>query len=347
MNTVEVQTKHEPELNPLLWVWKLFKGEKTKDLINQSNYHKAAISFFFGPPMAGGDQVVIFHGGQGQGVPILAAQTMHPQNIQLRPLMFQNKVVGWEFEAADATYLIIDKLVYSPPVPPDREAYNLFVDMDSILKKAGYSFHNVIRTWFFINNISDWYERFNKIRTDFFNSAGLTSQSLPASTGIGSSNSLRKHIIGYAIALKPKNPYLSIWPVASPLQCPATIYGSMFSRAIEIDNRLGHYLMISGTASIGRNGESLFAWDTQSQIEFTLDVVEAILNDRKMNWSHLYRGIAYLRHTNEIHIWKKCAHTRQIPLERILEVKADICRSELNFEIEIDAYKPNVQNHSI
>ena len=63
-------------------------------------------------------------------------------------------------------------------------------------------------------------------------------------------------------------------------------YKKSFSRAVQV--RGGHLrrLFISGTASIDKDGNSVYLQDTSAQINRTMEVVEAILGDMlKCNWT--------------------------------------------------------------
>jgi len=63
-----------------------------------------------------------------------------------------------------------------------------------------------------------------------------------------------------------------------PEQCPASSYGSAFSRAVEIGSTGFRRLLVSGTASIGRDGKTEHIGDARAQIERSMQVVKPFLN---------------------------------------------------------------------
>jgi len=49
-------------------------------------------------------------------------------------------------------------------------------------------FSHVARTWLYLDNLLDWYDDFNVVRTSFFRKHDVFRGLVPASTGIGGSN---------------------------------------------------------------------------------------------------------------------------------------------------------------
>ena len=186
----------------------------------------------------------------------------------------------------------------------------------------------------------EWYEEFNAARTNFFNSRKVFDGLLPASTGIGARNGEGKALVAGALAIRPRTDRVHIKEIESPLQCSATEYRSSFSRAVEVELRSCRLLIISGTASIAPNGESLFADNVVKQIDRTLDVVEALLQSRGMNWGDTKRGVAYFRDLEAFSAFEACCRKRNIPRLPVLRVQLTICRDDLLFEIELDAACP-------
>lgn len=156
-------------------------------------------------------------------------------------------------------------------------------------------FLHVVRTWFYLDKLYDWYAEFNEIRTGFFKQYGVFDNHIPASTGIGAANLHGTYLISNVLAVKPKNKDIRIGTVPSPLQCEATNYQSSFSRAIEIVFPAHRQLYISGTASIDNDGNSAHLGDIASQIDLTMNVVDQIIASRAMNWNNAVRSIAYFK----------------------------------------------------
>ena len=117
-------------------------------------------------------------------------------------------------------------------------------------------FRHVVRTWFYNENLLAWYAEFNQARTAFFHQHRITR--MPASTGIGVANAGGSALVAKAIAVQPKTRFVTVRRIDSPLQREASAYGSSFSRAMEVADRAGRVLYISGTASIFPNGKTAY-----------------------------------------------------------------------------------------
>jgi enamine deaminase RidA (YjgF/YER057c/UK114 family) len=49
-----------------------------------------------------------------------------------------------------------------------EQACMILDQMEEVLEAAGLEFSHVLRTWFYNNNILDWYSDLNKVRDGFF-----------------------------------------------------------------------------------------------------------------------------------------------------------------------------------
>jgi len=194
-----------------------------------------------------------------------------------------------------------------------------------------------VRTWFYLDDLLAWYGEFNAARTKFFESRAVFDRLIPASTGIGARNPTGSALVAGGLAIRPHHGGVRIKEVISPLQCSATEYRSSFSRAVEVTFPSWRLLMISGTASIAADGTSMFLNDTVKQIHRTLDVVEAILKSRKMDWKNTTRAVGYFRDIKALPLFEACCRERGIPQLPILPAHSTICREDLLFEIEVDA----------
>lgn len=116
-------------------------------------------------------------------------------------------------------------------------------------------------------------------------------------------------------------------------------YKSSFSRAVEMEFLTHRVLFISGTASIDKDGKSAHSGDAARQIDLTMRVVEALLRSRRMTWNDLFRGIAYFKNMADRPLCDRYRREHGIPAFSLAAAHRDICRSELLFEIELDAVK--------
>lgn len=223
----------------------------------------------------------------------------------------------------------------NPKAPRGEQATEVLNAIQEALTDAGMHFRHVVRTWFYNENLLEWYAEFNHARTELFHRHRITR--IPASTGIGVANAGGAALVAKAIAVQPKTRFVTVRRVESPLQHEATAYGSSFSRAMEVADRGGRVLYISGTASILQNGKTAYVGNAVAQIEKTMEVVEAILTRNAMNFSDTTRAIAYFRHREHIPLWEQYCLARRMPPLPVILTQCEVCRDDLLFEIELDA----------
>jgi enamine deaminase RidA (YjgF/YER057c/UK114 family) len=217
-----------------------------------------------------------------------------------------------------------------------EQADEVFDLIQSQLFRARMNWKHVARTWLYLDRILNWYGELNDVRKDAFDRFEIYSQRMPASTGIGAANLTDSAIVAGAWAVEPLSHEASVLPVPSPLQCSARDYGSCFSRAIEITTPDLRRLFISGTASISREGITEFHGDFWKQTVRTFEVVDAILKSRSMCWKDVSRATAYLKHARDAAPFEQFLEFHSLHLP-IVVTRADICRDDLLFELELDA----------
>jgi 2-iminobutanoate/2-iminopropanoate deaminase len=73
-------------------------------------------------------------------------------------------------------------------------------------------------------------------------------------------------------------------------------YGSAFTRGLRVDLPGGvTQLLISGTASVGENGETLYAGDFRAQLWRTYHNITRLLESEGATWEDIVRTTCYLR----------------------------------------------------
>ena len=220
---------------------------------------------------------------------------------------------------------------------PGEQTRSIFRQIVRGLAAVNMEFTNLIRTWFFLDGILDWYDEFNEARTPFLKEHGALDHMVPASTGVGMPNKFGAAGVAGALAVRPKGDSVRIAEVASPMQCSALDYRSSFSRAVEVQ-RTGHReLYISGTASIAPGGATVHLDDVYKQIGLSLDVVAALLASRGMGWGNCTRAIAYLKDKNNGPVFAEYLKEHGLECLPVMYMHADICRDDLLFEIELEA----------
>jgi 2-iminobutanoate/2-iminopropanoate deaminase len=115
---------------------------------------------------------------------------------------------------------------------------------------------------------------------------------------------------------------------------------SSFSRAMRLEFGSVAVLLISGTASIGANGESLHVGDFRAQLRRTFDNITALLEAEGASWKDVVRTTCYLRDIERdyaVFNEERTAFYREQeldPLPASTGIQAILCRPELLVEIE-------------
>ncbi len=269
---------------------------------------------------------------------VYSSQIVSVSGTELAPVVLDGETVGYCYEDDYAQFCQLSSLKPTDATASrEAQARSLFERMDAALTLVGMQCTDTVRTWLYLDQLLDWYEEFNGVRTAFFREKGIFDKMVPASTGIGAANPWGAAILADVTAVKPKSTQCRIEAVASPLQCPALDYKSSFSRAVELSFPTHRQLLISGTASIDPDGASAHLNDTMAQIELTMQVVKAILSSRGMDWADLSRGIAYFKDRADVALWEDWAARNELPRFSLAISHANVCRDALLFEIEVDA----------
>ncbi len=212
---------------------------------------------------------------------------------------------------------------------------------ETILNEFGTDFLAVPRTWMWLGDILSWYNDFNQIRNDFFEKRGVVTQngrhSMPASTGIGLGPADGgKCSMDLMAVIEPKNSiqYLQ----AGGKQQSAFEYGSAFSRASKAITPAGETVFISGTASIDAAGKTTNLDDPKSQIEATIENVQAVLKEMDCSDENVVQVTAFCKTTQVEDVFNTLKNKISWPWITCI---CDICRSNLLFEIEATALKQN------
>ncbi len=204
--------------------------------------------------------------------------------------------------------------------------------MEAALSRLGLSFHNVVRTWFFLEAILDWYDVFNRVRTQFFTERQLLGR-MPASTAVGPAIEGGPALLAGLLAVWPESELATVHPVPSPKQGSAFDYGSSFSRAMEVSWPGGKRLYVSGTASIDAVGRTLHTGDLPAQIDETIRVVTDLLDSRGFRFGDITQATCYVVQDDDDTLARIAGYLPHgFPI-----LKASICREDLTFEIELVA----------
>ncbi len=287
--------------------------------------------------------LTLLHGDACPGeCSITGTQFIALSGAELNPVTDGDRLVGNWYDTEDARYCLLgDIRADDLSLSREEQAHAVFEKMETLLKQADMEFTDIARTWIYLNDLLEWYDEFNVVRSQFFKERGTFDKMVPASTGIGAGSAAGEAMVCALLAVKPKHDGVKVFAVPSPLQCPALDYKSSFARAVEIDQPGSRLLTISGTASIEPGGETVHIGDTKKQIKLTMEVVHAILTSRDMDWQDTSRAIAYFKDIDEAHLLEKYCVENNLPELPVAISHADVCRHDLLFEIELDAVKAN------
>jgi enamine deaminase RidA (YjgF/YER057c/UK114 family) len=284
--------------------------------------------------------VTWLEGSAGDGSPIAGIQAFAFTGGAVRRLRQNGRVVGSVFEDGTFRHCMLGGLGpnQNSSSRPDQTKQTLD-NLAEALAQGGFAFADVMRTWFYLEDLLSWYGEFNQVRTRAYSAIKFRTGSLPASTGIGARNTAAAALAVGAWAAQPLSAAGRIAEVASPLQCPAPAYGSSFSRAMEVSSPEGCGLYVSGTASISPDGRTLWIEDVRQQVAQTMRVVEAILHSRGLELSDLTRATAYFKRRADFGAFTEwCAERNGLSLP-VVPANCDVCRDDLLFEIELDAWR--------
>ncbi|MCX5785736.1 MAG: RidA family protein [Elusimicrobia bacterium] len=282
-------------------------------------------------------------GNRYPGSGIAGIQVHAVSGVKVETIFLDAKPAARVFEDNLAKYCFIGNV--NPDVssvPRSEQARQTLEKLEKTLGLAGMKVSNIVRTWFYNADIVQWYAEFNAARTGFFKQKAIFGGLLPASTGIGGNNPAHSALIAGAVSIQTKQKNVIIREVLSPLQDPASAYGSLFSRAVEIVMPDHRCVLVSGTASIDISGKTAHIDDIDAQIAFTMKVVGAILASRKMGFSDITRSIVYLKRAKDIAAFNNYCQDHEKTGFPMIVLCADICRDDLLFEIEVDAISRSI-----
>jgi enamine deaminase RidA (YjgF/YER057c/UK114 family) len=121
-------------------------------------------------------------------------------------------------------------------------------------------------------------------------------------------------------------------------------YGSAFTRGLRVDLPGGiTHLLISGTASVGETGETLYPGDFRAQCWRTFHNISQLLESEGATWEDVVRTTCYIRDIERDYREFNSVRTEFYnalgldPYPASTGIQARICRSDLLVEIEAQA----------
>jgi 2-iminobutanoate/2-iminopropanoate deaminase len=121
----------------------------------------------------------------------------------------------------------------------------------------------------------------------------------------------------------------------------ASQYGSAFTRGLRVELPGGvTHLLISGTASVGPNGETLYPGDFRAQLWRTYHNLTVLLESEGATWHDIVRTTCYIRDIERDYAEFNAIRNEFFralgldPYPASTGIQARICRSDLLVEIE-------------
>lgn len=215
------------------------------------------------------------------------------------------------------------------------QARGMFLKARSALRRHGFEFSQVVRTWIYLRRILDWYGEFNQVRSALYRGPGFFGGRFrdlaPASTGIGGFCG-RGDCVMDVLAVRGGAGVRRVR--RSSRQGPAPRYGSAFSRAVVLPDGPRRTIHVSGTASIDPAGRSVGLGDPAQQSLQTLLNVAALLEENGAGLEDIGSAVLFCKDRRAHAAFLRARRLLRLPDFPVLAVLADVCRPELRIELE-------------
>lgn len=273
-----------------------------------------------------------FEGNAIAGLHVYAAA-----GVEIESISVGGRVIGRVFSDSFARHCLLGDIApRRARASRAEQAREVFEAMRTALDRAGMGVHHLARTWFYLDRLRDWHGDFDRVRTEVFQQWGVFDSGVPASTGIGARNPRGVAVIAGAWATAPMNDAMKVRPVRSPLEHPSDGHGGGFARGMEWDTPGHRCITVSDTMSTAFGGASAHKGDINAQVDLTMDVVEAILVSRGLDFADVTRATAYVklpRHAGALDDWFE---RRGLWFPTVI-THAAVRRDDLLFGVELDA----------
>ena len=285
-----------------------------------------------------------FNGAEFAGVHAIAVRSSRPDCTSF--LEHEGEVCGSVHHGKEADYLFLSDVGRLLPdavrKSADEEAHETILLANRILQEIDWSYHNVIRTWFYLDDILGWYPNFNRVRNEVYKRMGLFNGNprtlIPASTGIWGRNVRGNWCTLDILAMRSQpNHVFQVRRLVNPKQNEATDYGSAFSRGVSVTTDSCQTIFISGTASIDEQGISVYPGDMERQTERTLLNVASLLECAGAQFDRVVQATAFVKRSEDIPVFHRVAERMGLSSIPMVCTIADVCRDDLLFELDATA----------
>lgn len=199
---------------------------------------------------------------------------------------------------------------------------------------------NCHRTWIYVRDVDNHYAEVVNARNLLFEKEGLSpSTHFIASTGIEGRTAVGKALVAMDFLSVLHLPISQVkYLSALDFLNPTHEYGVAFERATSIRTNAHRYALLSGTASIDRNGKCVAKGSIEEQTVRTMVNVAALLKDDGMTTADLQYLIIYIRDVADTAFLQRYFATK-FPNLPVLLTLAPVCRPEWLIEVEGIAQK--------
>ncbi len=280
------------------------------------------------------------------GVHIIAAVHGGAAQCEVSNLECKGRICGRLLRRFDTEFFFLGdigrSLGVSPDLPRGDQAREIIQGTEDLLKSHDLQFNNVIRTWFYLDDILDWYSEFNNERNKIYARANLFGRGddnlLPASTGIEGKSPTGLACTLDLIAVRAQDEeYPEICRLSNPRQNEAFDYGSAFSRGAYLREKGLTHVYISGTAAIDEQGRSLTPDDMDAQVERTLINIRDLLGQVGLSFPHIRHACIFFKPGTDPAAYERVVKRLDVPEFPGVAMIADVCRGDLLFEIDGEA----------
>jgi enamine deaminase RidA (YjgF/YER057c/UK114 family) len=260
-------------------------------------------------------------------------------------IMDGNHPCGRGWRRGESTYLVLQNINGKDDGSEKDEKRPLQVRLmldraERILRENSASYRDVVRTWFYLSDILDWYAAFNKVRNEKYGEFGIMpgpgdrNLLLPASTGIRGNTRLGASAMDLIAVIGEEGTRPEIKQLTNAAQLDAFRYGSAFSRGALIQEPSVSLLEVSGTAAIDQRGRSQFAGDIRGQISCTFEKLENLLGQEGAGLGNIATATVFVKKPEHAAVFWEMARNHGLEDFPAVCVVADVCRDELLFEID-------------
>lgn len=256
-------------------------------------------------------------------------------------ILSSGNLAGRKWRVGDLAFIILQNIqAKDPKVSRAVQARHMIEQAEALLRQESASYGVVVRTWFYLSHILEWYGEFNKARNGRYTEMGLMPHRgigrllLPASTGIGGETSQGSAGVLDLLALvEPEGAKTLVRQLTNVGQEDAFRYGSAFSRGALICGPELSMIEVSGTAAIDEHGETVHSGNPRAQIECTLDKIASLLEPEGARLEDIASATVFVKHAEDISIYHDVADERGLAIPAV-SVVADVCRDDLLFEMD-------------